>query len=478
MLDLRVIRSDPEMVRRAMRKRGYDSAPLEALVRADERRRKLLIEIEDLRNVRNRLAHGGPPRPGMKVGPQGDDQERMERVAGVVRRLSRDDTEAAIGILAFLAAVGYPVPEAEQLPECVGAAMHVQLRALSELASVLEGYLREAEEGVKDLALEIPNIPAEATPEGTTEEENVIVREWGEPREFDFEPKPHWEIGVGLDIVDFERAAKVAGARFEVFKGAGARLRRALIDFMLDLHTREHGYTEAAPPLLARRDSLVASGHLPKFEDDQFHVCENDMFLIPTAEASLVNLHRDEILEAEALPRQYVAHTPCFRFEKVGAGKESRGLIRQYQFDKVEMFKFVRPETSMDELEAMVGNAEVVHQRLGLPYRLALMCAGEMSMAAAKAYDPMAWFPGTGKWMELSSCSNCLDWQARRANIRFRPAKGAKPEFVHTLNGSGLAVGRTLACILENYQQEDGSVAVPEALVGYMGGVEVIQAGM
>ncbi|NIO31922.1 MAG: serine--tRNA ligase, partial [Gemmatimonadetes bacterium] len=249
------------------------------------------------------------------------------------------------------------------------------------------------------------------------------------------EPKPHWEIAANLDIVDFERAANIAGANFEIFKGAGARLRRALIDFMLDIHTTEHGYTEVAPPVIARRDSLIASGHLPKFEEDQFHLRENDMFLIPTAEASLVNIHRDEILDAATLPRRYAAYTPCFRYEKFGAGKESRGLIRQFQFDKVEMFKFVLPETSMDELESLVQNAETVYQRLGIPYKLALLCAGEMSVAATKSYDPMAWFPGTGSWMELSSCSNCLDWQARRANIRFRRERGAKPEFVHTLNG-------------------------------------------
>ena len=303
----------------------------------------------------------------------------------------------------------------------------------------------------------------------------MIVREWGEPRAFDFEPKPHWEIATDLDIVDFDRATNIAGANFELFKGVGARLRRALIDFMLDVHTKEHGYTEVALPIIARRDSLIASGHLPKFEDDQFHLRENDMFLIPTAEASLVNIHRDEILEADTLPRSYVAHTPCFRYEKFGAGKESRGLIRQFQFDKVEMFKFVLPETSADGLESLVQHAETVYHRLGIPYKLALLCAGEMSVAATKAYDPMAWFPGTGSWMELSSCSNCLDWQARRANIRFRREQGAKPEFVHTLNGSGLAVGRTFAAILENYQEEDGSVSVPEVLVPYMGGIGVIE---
>ncbi len=423
MLDIQLIRNDPDRVRRSMKGRGGDDAAVDALLKADERRRALLVEVESLRAERNRVS---------------------EEIAKV-KRAGGDAAETI-----------------------------AEMRTVGERIKALEEELRGVEAKLESLALDIPNLVAEDTPQGTTEEENVIVREWGEPREFAFEPKPHWEIAVDLDIVDFERATNISGAHFEVFKGAGARLRRALINFMLDLHTKEHGYTEVAPPVLARRDSLVASGHLPKFEEDQFHVRENDMFLIPTAEAALANLHRDEILEGETLPRYYVAHTPCFRYEKFGAGKESRGLIRQFQFDKVEMFKFVRPETSAEELEWLVENAETVYQRLGLPYRLALLCAGEMSIEATKAYDPMAWFPGTGSWMELSSCSNCLDWQARRANVRFRREWGAKPEFVHTLNGSGLAVGRTLAAILENYQQEDGSVAVPEVLVELMGGQRVI----
>ena len=423
MLDLRLIRTDPELVRRGMTRRGYDDSPLDALLKVDEQRRALLTEVEGLRAERNRVS---------------------EEIAKI--KQAKGDASGRIA----------------------------EMRKVGDSIKLLEEQLRAIEAELDRLALEIPNLPDAATPEGTTEDENVIVREWGKPREFDFEPKPHWEIGPSLGIIDFERSTKIAGANFEVLTGAGARLRRALIAFMLDVHTKEHGYTEVAPPVLARRDSLIASGHLPKFEEDQFHVREHDLFLIPTAESALANLHRDEILEAEALPRCYVAHTPCFRYEKFSAGRESRGLIRQYQFDKVEMFKFVLPETSFDELEVMVRNAEVIYQRLGLPYRLALLCAGEMAMAAAKAYDPMAWFPGTGKWLELSSCSNCTDWQARRANVRFRRQKGARPEFVHTLNGSGLAVGRTLACVLENYQQEDGSVVVPEALVPYMDGMRVI----
>ena len=356
--------------------------------------------------------------------------------------------------------------------------MIAEMRTVGDRIKQLEEQLRQVESEQHARALELPNLVSDETPDGTTEDENVIVREWGQPREFDFEPKPHWEIAVNLDIIDFERATNIAGANFEIFKGAGARLRRALINFMLDLHTKEHGYTEVAPPVIARRDSLIASGHLPKFEEDQFHVRENDMFLIPTAEAALVNIHRDEILDADALPLTYVAYTPCFRYEKFSGGKESRGLIRQFQFDKVEMFKFVLPETSADELESLVQNAEAVYQRLGIPYKLALLCAGEMGIQAVKAYDPMAWFPGMQSWMELSSCSNCLDYQARRSNIRFRPQRGAKPEFLHTLNGSGLAVGRTLASLLENYQQADGSVTLPPALVPYMDGLEAIRTNL
>ena len=423
MLDMHLIRSNPELVRQAFVKRGQDPAPLEALLRADQQRRELLQEVEALRAERN-------------------------RVTEEIGKLKKSGIDAG--------------------------EMVAEMRRVGDRIKAIEQDLRDVETEFDRLMLELPNIPDPSTPVGTTEEENVIVREWGEPRSFDFEPRPHWEIAVNLDIVDFERATKIAGANFEVFKGAGALLRRALINFMLDVHTKEHGYIEVAPPVLARRDALIASGHLPKFEDDQFHIREHDMFLIPTAESALANLHRNEILDADALPRRYCAYTPCFRYEKFSAGKESRGLIRQFQFDKVEMFEFVLPETSMDELESLVREAETIYQRLGIPYRLALMCAGEMSMAAAKAYDPMAWFPGTGKWLELSSCSNCTDWQARRANVRFRRQKGARPEFVHTLNGSGLAVGRTLACVLENYQQEDGSVVVPEALVPYMDGMRVI----
>jgi len=424
MLDLRFVRTNSELVRQAIAKRRQDTATLDALLAADERRRALLVEVEALKAERN-------------------------RVSADVAKLKAQKGDAS---------------------EMIAA-----MRTVGDRIKALDAQTREAEAETERLALLLPNIPDDSVPAGDTEDEDVLVREWGEPRQFDFEPKAHWDLGPELGILSFEDAAKIAGANFEVFKGAGALLRRALITFMLDVHTREEGYCEVAPPLLARRDSLVASGHLPKFEDDQFHVCENDMFLIPTSESALANLHRDDILPASALPLRYVAYTPCFRFEKFSAGKESRGLIRQYQFDKVEMFKFVLPENSAEELESLVVNAEGIYQRLGLPYRLMLLCAGEMSMAAARAYDPVAWFPGAGKWMELSSCSNCRDWQARRANVRFRREPGAKPEFVHTLNGSGLAVGRTLACILENYQNADGSVTIPDALRLYMNGLERIE---
>ena len=349
------------------------------------------------------------------------------------------------------------------------------MRQVGDRIGELRDELRAVEPHLESLLLNLPNLPDASTPEGLTEDQNVVVRSWGEPRKFSFQAKPHWALGPALGILDFEAAAKISGANFEVMRGPGARLRRALIDFMLDLHTRDDRYTEVALPVIARRDSLLASGHLPFYEEDQFKLVEQDFYLIPTAEAALANLHRDEILEASRLPRCYVAHTPCFRNEKFSGGKETRGLIRQYQFDKVELFKLVRPETSFEELEKLVADAERVYQLLELPYRLELLCAGEISKAAAKAYDPVAWFPGMEKWLELSSCSNCLDWQARRANIRFRPAPKAKPEFVHTLNGSGLAVGRTLACVIENYQEADGSIRVPDVLVDYMNGLTRIE---
>ena len=298
---------------------------------------------------------------------------------------------------------------------------------------------------------------------------------FGEPPKFDFEPKNHWDIGEELGILDFARAAKIAGARFAVYRGAGARLERALINFMLDLHTKENGYKEMLPPALVNRTALVGTGNLPKFEEDLFHLAPGDYFLVPTAEVPLTNLHRDETLEREELPIKYVAYTPCFRSEAGSYGKDVRGLIRQHQFNKVEMVKFSEPETSYDELEAMVQNAEEVLRRLKIPYRVVELCTGDMGFPSAKTYDLEVWLPGQSTYREISSCSNCEDFQARRANIRYRKDPKARPSFVHTLNGSGLAVGRTLVAVLENYQQKDGSVIIPDALRSYMGGLERIQ---
>ncbi|MEW6298889.1 MAG: serine--tRNA ligase, partial [Thermodesulfobacteriota bacterium] len=300
------------------------------------------------------------------------------------------------------------------------------------------------------------------------------VRRWGTPRQFDFEPKPHWEIGVDLGILDFERAAKITGARFTVFRGAGARLVRALISFMIDMHTKEHGYTEVYPPFLVNRESMIGTGQLPKFAEDMFRCEGTDYYLVPTAEVPVTNLYRGEILDASQLPIYHVAYTACFRAEAGSAGRDTRGLVRQHEFDKVELVKFVRPETSYGELEKLVGDAEDVLQRLELPYRVVMMCTGDVGFAAAKKYDPEVWMPSYGRYVEISSCSNFEAFQARRADIKFRPAPGAKPEYVHTLNGSGLAVGRTFAAILENYQEADGSVTIPEALRPYMGGLKRI----
>jgi seryl-tRNA synthetase len=422
MLDLKLIRSDPERVQRELARRGSD-ADIAAYLALDERRRKLLAEVETLKAERNRASEG-------------------------IARAKQAKADASEAIAAM---------------QEVGA----RIKALDE-------QVREVETDLEAQALRFPNLPDPSVPDGVSDAQNVIMREWGEPRAFDFEPQPHWDIAARLGIIDFERAAKIAGTRFEIFRGAGALLRRALMNFMLETHVTERGYIEIAPPILTSRESLTASGHLPLFDDDLFHVRERDQFLIPTAESPLANLHRDEILEDADLPRRYAAFSPCFRNEKVGAGKESRGLIRQYQFDKIELFWYTRPEKALDELETLTADAERIYQLLKLPYKIELHCAGDMAPAAVKAYDPLAWFPGVGKWLELSSCSCCGDWQARRANVRFRREPRGKPEFVHTLNGSGLAIGRTLAAVLENYQQADGTVRIPDALVPYMRGMTVI----
>jgi seryl-tRNA synthetase len=347
--------------------------------------------------------------------------------------------------------------------------------AVSEAIRGAEGPLAEIEARFERFMLTLPNLPHPSVKVGKDETENRELRRWGEPPQFDFTPKNHWDIGEELGILDFGRAAKIAGARFVVYRGAGAKLERALISFMLDLHTGENGYTEILPPALANRAALIGTGQLPKFEEDLFRLTQGEYFLIPTAEVPLTNLHRDEMLEREALPLKYVAYTSCFRSEAGSYGKDVRGLIRQHQFDKVEMVKLVEPEASYDELEKMVANAEEVLRRLNIPYRVIELCTGDMGFGSAKTYDLEVWLPGQGAYREISSCSNCEDFQARRANIRYRKEKKGRPSFVHTLNGSGLAVGRTFVAVLENYQQRDGSVIIPNALLPYMGGLERIR---
>ncbi len=350
-----------------------------------------------------------------------------------------------------------------------------EMREVGEKISAMDAELKAVEEKLRDVLLHIPNMPKADVPIGKDDTENPEVRKWGTPREFSFEPKAHWELGEKLDILDADRAAKVTGARFTFYKGLGARLERACINFMMDLHATKHGYTEMLAPYIVNRDSMIGTGQLPKFAEDMFKLDGMDYYLVPTAEVPTTNYHRDEILSAEQLPEYYSCYTACFRAEAGSAGRDTRGLIRQHQFNKVELIKFVTPETSWEELESMVDAAEDVLRVLEIPYHVVQLCTGDMSFTSAKTYDIEVWMPSQGKYREISSCSNCTDYQARRANIKFRRDAKSKPEFVHTLNGSGLAVGRTVAAILENFQQEDGSVVVPKALVPYMGGVEVIQ---
>ncbi|WP_068612645.1 serine--tRNA ligase [Paenibacillus tuaregi] len=423
MLDVKILRNDYARVEDALRKRGKSLDLIADFPKLDEKRRELLQESEQLKNRRNVVS---------------------AEVAK--RKKNREDADELI----------------------------VEMREVGDRIKALDEEVRELEAKIDELTLAIPNIPNESVPVGSSEEDNVEIRRWSEPRKFDFEPKAHWDLGLSLGILDFEAAAKVTGSRFTFYKGLGARLERALINFMMDLHSNEHGYEEMLPPYIVNRDSLYGTGQLPKFEEDLFKLRDTEYYLIPTAEVPVTNYHRDEILSVEDLPRRYIAYSSCFRSEAGASGRDTRGLIRQHQFNKVEMIKIVHPETSYDELESMTQNAERVLQLLGLPYRVLTLCTGDMGFTAAKTYDLEVWLPESGMYREISSCSNVEDFQARRANIRFRPEAKAKPEFVHTLNGSGLAVGRTVAAILENYQQEDGSVEIPEALRPYMGGLTVI----
>ena len=350
-----------------------------------------------------------------------------------------------------------------------------RMKEVSSRIKDLETRLVEKEEALQGLMLTIPNIPHASVVVGQGEKDNPEIRKWGKPPEFSFSPLPHWDLGEALDILDFDRGAKITGARFTLYKGAGARLERALLNFMLDLHTSEHGYQEVLPPFLVNRKAMTGTGQLPKFEEDLFKLTDPDYFLIPTAEVPVTNIHQEEILAEEELPLYYTAYTPCFRKEAGSYGKDTRGLIRQHQFNKVELVKFTTPETSYDELEKLTHDAEEVLKRLGIPYRVVMLCTGDLGFSAAKTYDLEAWLPGQGVFKEISSCSNFEDFQARRANIRYRPRGKRGTEFVHTLNGSGLAIGRTLVAILENFQQQDGTVLVPEVLRPYMGGASKIE---
>ena len=418
MLDIKRIREDFDGVKKAVESRGKGDFGIDKVREYDVERRKLLAEVEQMKN----------------------QQSTSSRQIPVLKKEGKDTTE-----------------------------LMAEMKQLSEKIKVLDGQVSEVEAKLRDALLNIPNTPYKDVQEGADDSDNVELRKWGEPRKFDFEEKAHWDIGTDLDILDFERATKIAGTRFTVYKGLGARLERAVINFMLNLHTEEHGFTEILPPFMVNRDAMIGTGQLPKFEDDMFHVPAKDFFLIPTAEVPVTNLRMNEIVDEAELPIYYTAYTPCFRKEAGSAGRDTRGLIRQHQFNKVEMVKFVKPETSYDELESLTAAAEDVLQKLEIPYRVVRLSTGDLGFSSAMTYDIEVWMPSYGRYVEISSCSNFENFQARRGNIRFRPAEKGKPEFVHTLNGSGLAVGRTVAAILENYQQADGSVVIPEALRGFMG---------
>ncbi len=459
MIDIKLVRETPDLLRQALEKRGDDSS-LDKLLGLDESRRKLVQESEALRAALNQLSKV----VGLiKTGKTG---ENLARGMESVREALKDSNRA---LYERLGADGGPA-SAELTEELVreSAETNKKIKALDE-------GLKSAEGELNDLLLRIPNIPHHSVPVGRDESDNQVLRTWGEPEEFSFAPRPHWELGENLGIIDFERGVKLSGTRFYVLRGQGSHLQRALINFMLDLHTGEHGYTEVYTPFLVRGECLVGSGNLPKFADNLYHDAEEDLWLVPTAEVPVTNLHRDEILGPDVLPLNYVAYTACFRREKMAAGKDTRGIKRGHQFDKVELYKFAGADTAFDELERMLSDAENVCRHLGLPYRVLALCTGDMGFASAKSYDIEVWAPGSDEWLEVSSCSYCGDFQARRARIRYRPEPGARPQLVHTLNGSGLALPRVLISVLENYQRADGTVAVPEALLPYMGGIEVIE---
>jgi len=421
MLDLKFVRNNPEVVKTALQKRR-SSISLDPFLELDERRRKKLVKVEKLKNKRNVVSE--------EIG-------RLKKAGQLAENLV------------------------------------LEMRQVSDAIKNLDEEIRVLDQQLQRVLLAIPNIPDDSVPEGIDESDNIELRRWGEPRQFDFDPKPHWDIGETLDILDFERGGKVTGARFTFYKGAGAALERAVFNFMLDVHTREHGYIEIIPPFMVNSNSMIGTGQLPKFAEDMFKVENTDYYLIPTAEVPVTNLYNNEILNGDKLPIYHCAFSACFRAEAGAAGRDTRGLIRQHQFNKVELVKFVRPEDSFAELEKLTLNAEKVLQLLELPYRVVTLSTGDLGFSSAKTYDLEVWLPSYNNYKEISSCSNFLDFQARRANIRYREGK-VKPRFVHTLNGSGLAVGRTVAAILENYQTDTGTVKIPAVLHPYMGGIKEI----
>ncbi len=427
MLDLNYIRQNPDEVKARLLDLNTE-APIDEILQLDEQRRELLKEVEALRQERN---------SGSKA------------IGLLMREGKKEEAEA----------------QKQRMTE------------VGDKISALDETLRQVEADLNDRQLWVPNMPGPGVPVGPNEDDNVEVRRWGDPPKFDFEPQAHWDLGEALGIIDFERGVKMSGTRFYVYKGAGALLHRALANWFIDVGVNDHGYTLIYPPFMVREQAMIGAAHLPKFRDNMYYDAEEDYWFIGTAEVPLTNIFADEIMDAEQLPIKYLAHTPCFRREKMSAGRDVRGIKRVHQFEKVEMYHYTTPETSYDNLEEIEANAEDLCRRLGLPHRVLQMCTGDLGFAAAKKYDVEAWVPGPdgeGEWMEISSCSNVTDFQARRANIRFRREKGARPEFIHTLNGSGLPPGRLMIAVMENYQQADGSIVIPEALRPYMGGREVI----
>ncbi len=425
MLDLHFVRENLEAVKKALENRNFPTTSLDKFVELDVERRRVIGEADAINQKRN---------------------SSSKEIGALMQAGKRDEAEAK----------------------------KAEVSGLKDSQTELEKQRDEAIEAMRELLAGLPNIPDESCPVGADESANIEVRKWGEPKEFDFEPQDHVDLGENLRILDQERAVKITGSRFAILTGVGARLERALVNFMLDVHTTEHGYTETLPPFLVNRKSLFGTGQLPKFEDDLFHITNTDFALIPTAEVPVTNYHAEEILDAKDLPKYYTAYTPCFRSEAGSYGRDTRGLIRQHQFEKVELVKLTTPENSDEEHEKLTANSERILQLLGLPYRTMVLSTGDMGFAAKKTYDIEVWLPSQKTYREISSCSNCGDFQARRMNLRFKRAGGVKPEFVHTLNGSGLAVGRTWIAILENYQQADGSIQIPEILQPYMNGMELI----